>query len=296
MSAAPHQPAPARLRLAARTRPIGRQQAAFVAGECALDGTGHGVTLLLYYKYLVALAGNEQSSLFTQTHVAVDNGVSTRTIRRYDNILVGAGLIRLTTQGRLIRRAIVAYDDAPEPPDPVPPDPPIVEHSPSFFGDECGQIDPVNADRSIRVPPINVRSRDDQGEQASAGGAVPPIEPGNAETIDLLTDLGVYPETARRLGYVAPEVVRETIDQADRCGRARDLAAFVAFALEHGGVYGARATPRASPARHGPRRAAPSPGGGYSICGCGRVVPAEWEGHCPACYPEMFDPPPGGAP
>lgn len=300
MLAAMFQASPARRRLTTRTTPLSRQAEAFLAGECALDGTSHGVTLLLYYKYLVALAGKDTGSTFSQAHVAADNQVCTRTIRRYDQLLEAAGLIRTCRQGTLIRRTIVAYDGETAPAT-AEMSAPHADISAPVLGPQCGQIDPVNVDRSIQVPPTIKRSRDDQDQGAAgAGGADSHPDRSERETVAMLTAIGCYPETVKVLSHLPPAEVRATIDAAEKCGRAHDLPAFVAYCMTTGGVYGAAprpgrpraAVPSAETRDAGYERHAAPPG----FCTCGRIVPPEWHGKCPACYPDEFDPPPGGAP
>lgn len=249
--------APARRRRVNRSKPLSREERAFVAGECILDGTRHGVTLLLYYEYLVARAGKVSSSIVTQSKLAEDNGVGVRTIRRYDDTLVAAGLIWLTKVGHSYRRTIVAYEPIPEDAEISVPTAEVsaVEPDPFFSPPPTGQIDPHEPDRSIPFAPFKEKSRDFQGEALRPGGETGPAskgffdreDPGHSETMELLRAIGCYEATVRRLSHHAPGYVRDQIEAARRCGRAADLAAFVAFVLEHGGVYGSSWTGRANP-------------------------------------------------
>jgi hypothetical protein len=276
-------------------RPKARHALAFRAGEDALTGTRHGVTLLLYFKYLVARCGLDTSSLISQFELAAAIGVSVRTIRRYDDSLIAAGLIWRVKDGHSYRRYIVAYE--PEPAEhsaaaaecSAPPEVVIIGPEPSIFAPRTGQIDPVEPDRSIPLYPLT-GSKVNQDIGLRPGGDIHP------ETIELLTAEKVHPATIRALGHLDPVYVREQIDAAWRSGRGREMPNFLIGCLKTGGVYGASGTgrsrgPKAPPARPAPTQPEPPMPPLPSFCPrCYGLCPADWHGHCPRCERELFDP------
>lgn len=307
---------------ARRSRPKtgNRQALAFRAGEDALDGSAHGVTLLLYYKHLVALCGPDTSSLMSQPRLAAANGVCIRTIRRYDDYLVAAGLIWLKREGTSYRRFITAYEPEPAPSDePAPPPPEVqaVEPDPFFAAS--------NADRSIRINRTDRSgsllfkgSRDLQeeapwpgGETGSTKGRLAREE--QPEAVTVLRAAGVSDPAAREFAHLDADYVRKQLDAAQRCGRARDVPGFLVNALRTGGVFEASSWSSWTRYPHaGFPRAAPQQGASSwsdpptpdpethqrqavllpTLCpSCGKLCPADVDGHCYRCEPELF---PGG--
>jgi hypothetical protein len=280
-------------------RPKSRHALAFRAGEDALTGTRHGVTLLLYFKYLVARCGLDTSSLISQFELAAAIGVSVRTIRRYDDSLMAAGLIWRVKDGHSYRRYIVAYEaehaehSAAVAECSAPPEVALIGPEPTIFFPRTGQIDPVEPDRSIPLYPLT-GSKVNQDVGLRPGGEIHPAEP---DTVELLTAEKVHPATIRALGHLDPVYVREQIDAAWRSGRGREMPNFLIGCLKTGGVYGSsssrghRKDPPPDPVESWPS-IAPLP----TVCPkCGGICPAAWEGHCVRCDPELFEPI-GGAP
>lgn len=279
----------------------GRQACAFRAGERVLDGSAHGVGLLLFYKYLVARCFADSSCALSTRDCALDNGVDPRTIRRYGPMLETLGLVRRAPLRRGVwRYTITAY--APElelvqegTPAPAPvPEVVAIEPDPFFLSPPSGSIDPdKRIDRSVSS--FN-GSRDHQGEASGPGGDPGFVgegffsreEAGNAETIALLRAERVSPAMCRQLACLPPSYVREQIGAARRCGRGRDWPAFLVGVLRTGGVWGlsgSHPTVRHEPPGHNAPPAA-LPG----ICpACGGILPGEWQGNCPKCHPELFE-------
>jgi hypothetical protein len=277
---------------------------AFRAGEQALAHTSHGVGLLLYYKQLVARAGRNSSSCLSQPELAAQAGVTVRTIRRYDDHLVDAGLIWLKKEGHNYRRTITAYEPVPpvqasidDTPETRPPEVEVraVEPNPFFCCSQCGQVAPPDADRSGAPHPLT-GSRVNQDEALRPGGELVT----QTETVELLRAEKVHPATVRAFAHLDPAYVREQIDAAWRCGRGREMPNFLVGCLRTGGVYGSSSG--------GGSRPAPAPPAfplGTDDCSkyenaaalyamrcltCWGVILSEWEGHCPRCEPELFEP------
>lgn len=291
-----------------------RQVLAFRAGEDVLDGSSHGVGLLLYYKYLVARAGLETSSLIGQGELARENGVSTRTIRRYDDHLVAAGLIWLKKEGHSYRRTITAY----EPPATAThvetsavPEVQAVEPDPFFSGPRSGQIDPVEADRSVRFPPFKENSINDQSEglrpPTPQGGGTSrrrsgrsvrrdePVEVPTTPATTLLQEHGVEdPETLRRLAGCDEALIRRTLAEIRaRPTPPRSPPGFLVWRLDN--RKPARAAPVETSAWSGEPAVEQRPELRSmllpTVCPvCGLWCPADWEGRCYRCEPEHVEP------
>lgn len=286
-----------------RSRPktTDRKALALRAGEDALDGSVHGVTLLLFYKWLVARCFAESNCVISTRDAAEQNSVDPRTIRRYGPLLEAAGLIRRHQVRRgVYRYTITAYEPEEEPIATAPaPAPEVVaiEPDPFFSGPPCGSIDPeLRIDRS--VPSFN-GSRDLQEEACRPGGEIGPVakeffgqeEPAHAETIALLRAERVSRATCRQLGSLQPAYVREQIDAARRCGRGREWPGFLVGVLRTGGVWGSSWTGEEQPKVEDPTKYESYARRSPDLCpGCGAWVPRGRP--CPACYPEAPTPEP----
>lgn len=326
MSAAPFSHSEHRRSLPKTTN---RQALAFRAGERALDGSHHGVTLLLFYKWLVARCFTDSSCVVSTREAAEQNGVDPRTIRRYGPLLEAAGLVRRSQVRRGVYRYTIAlYEPAgaevsARPVEVSAPAPEVIgcEPDPFFSGPPSGSIDPeLRIDRSVSS--FN-GSRDHQQEGATA--PLPPTAGGGdgharkrgffrreepprseTETAKLLRAVGISEQAIRELADLDTGYVRQQLDAARRCGRARDVAGFLVGALRSGGVWGSswgddgkvRCASCGAVVGVGRRCAAcypeaplvqppPVPG----ICAsCGKFLLPEWNGDCPTCQPELFEP------
>lgn len=334
MSAAPLTGSPARQRRAKSSKPKTREQLAFEAGENVLDGSKHGVTLLLYYKYGVGRCGKASSFEDDLAHLADENGVCTRTIRRYHKLLVETyGLFRIDKLDRQrVRITITAYEPDAQPAAPVPeivtleslteqiadamhagdftalaqlaqlaadlasaavpapvPEVIAVEPDPFFLSPARGSIDP---DSRIDRSPASFNGDqvlNQQGATAplppSGGGMAHPgparfwrrEEPKRAETdaATILRTIGVSEQVIGELAGLDAGYVRQQLDAARRCGRARDVPAFLVGVLRTGGVFGASSWSDGPKAR---------------CATCGAVLQAGQT--CPVCHPQEPDTPP----
>lgn len=301
------------------------------------------------FDQLVKLCGRKTYSEITEPELATLRKVDRRTIQIHFGKLKAVGLLRIEETGNKRRKHLTPFDlNDPKSDLRIENDPdillalaaqePDIERAKTLayqaamlkaglffsadlndpkcansaqFGSPLNDLKDLNGDLQGATPPTPTAGGDIFRPKPAAffGREEPKVR--NAETMQLLKEIGCYPSTVRKHGHLAPATVRREIDAARRCGRAAELPAFVAHALDTDGVYEAsRWSRRTRRSRAAPQQEASSWSGEPdpdprepehqairlpTICPtCSRLCQPEWEGHCPRCEPDLFDPVGGG--
>lgn len=298
---------------------------AYELGERLL--VGGSAAQYQYYRFLVRTTGSKWWDAPTYPQLAAEHQRSVRQVQRWDDHLVQLGLIWLEPVGRQYRRHVTALSPLVMPPalddeaaiaalEPVDGPAPVSSLSPqeqpvqttvplSFLPDDHDMDVVINATSMSSIFSSTINNQHDQPT-----GRRSPLRPprgnggGGSRSADTPAVLRLRQEGVRHEGHLSEVASRNiTLEEVTNAIRATNqrkgsLTSRPGFILHLLGVPAAKQgasaggiwiEPPADPsdttkyeeaAKHNP-----------SFCPtCYRPCQPEWEGHCPRCEPELFEP------